>query len=88
VPINTRFKGAEAGLRPRQSRAKLLFTVTDFLDTDYVTMLDAAGEQLACARADHRAQRVTFPDGAIARSTSWPAVSRCRRPTRWHASGP
>ena len=39
VPINTRFKGAEAGWILRRSGARLLFTVTDFLDIDYLAML-------------------------------------------------
>ena len=38
VPINTRFKGREAGYVLQKSKAKLLFTVTDFLDTDYVAL--------------------------------------------------
>jgi acyl-CoA synthetase (AMP-forming)/AMP-acid ligase II len=46
VPINTRFKGREAAYVLRKSRAKVLFTVTDFLDTDYVSILRAAGEEL------------------------------------------
>jgi acyl-CoA synthetase (AMP-forming)/AMP-acid ligase II len=43
VPLNTRFKGTEAGYVLNRSRARLLITVTDFLDTDYVALLDAAG---------------------------------------------
>jgi len=39
VPLNTRFKGKEAGYVIGKSRARLLFTVTDFLDTDYVALL-------------------------------------------------
>ena len=39
VPINTRFKGREAGYVLQKSKAKLLFTVTDFLDTNYVALL-------------------------------------------------
>jgi acyl-CoA synthetase (AMP-forming)/AMP-acid ligase II len=39
VPINTRFKGAEAADILLRSRAKVLVTVTDFLGTDYVAML-------------------------------------------------
>ncbi|HEY8216088.1 MAG TPA: FadD3 family acyl-CoA ligase [Acidimicrobiia bacterium] len=39
VPLNTRFKGDEAAYVLGKSRARLLFTVTDFLDTDYVAML-------------------------------------------------
>ncbi|HEY8058257.1 MAG TPA: AMP-binding protein, partial [Acidimicrobiales bacterium] len=40
VPLNTRFKGREAAYVLNKSRARLLFTVTDFLDTDYVALLD------------------------------------------------
>src|SRR5438067_10426798 len=40
VPINTRWKGAEAADVLRRSRARLLVTVTGFLDTDYVALLD------------------------------------------------
>ena len=44
VPLNTRFKGNEAALRPRRGRAPAcLFTVTDFLDTDYVALLAGVG---------------------------------------------
>lgn len=39
VPLNTRFKGAEAEHVITTSGARLLFTVTDFLDTDYVELL-------------------------------------------------
>src|SRR5688572_29401101 len=40
VPLNTRFKGREAGYVLGKARARMLFTVTDFLDTDYVALLD------------------------------------------------
>jgi acyl-CoA synthetase (AMP-forming)/AMP-acid ligase II len=43
VPLNTRFKGTEAAHVLRTSGARFLFTVTDFLDTDYVQLLDDAG---------------------------------------------
>ena len=44
IPLNTRFKGHEAGDILERSRARLLFTVTDFLDTDYTELLhDALG---------------------------------------------
>ncbi len=42
VPINTRYKGGEAVDLLRRSRATVLFTLTDFLDTDYVEMLRGA----------------------------------------------
>ncbi|HEX7094817.1 MAG TPA: FadD3 family acyl-CoA ligase [Acidimicrobiales bacterium] len=46
VPINTRFKGREAAYVLRKSKARVLFTVTEFLDTDYVATLRGAGEEL------------------------------------------
>jgi acyl-CoA synthetase (AMP-forming)/AMP-acid ligase II len=39
VPLNTRFKGPEAAFILNNSQARLLFTVTDFLDTDYLELL-------------------------------------------------
>ncbi|TFH30619.1 MAG: fatty acid--CoA ligase, partial [Myxococcales bacterium] len=39
VPVNTRYKGIEAGYLLEKSRAKVLFTVTGFLDVDYVALL-------------------------------------------------
>lgn len=39
VPINTRFKGAEAAALLRASRARVLFTVERFLGTDYLSLL-------------------------------------------------
>jgi acyl-CoA synthetase (AMP-forming)/AMP-acid ligase II len=39
VPLNTRFKGPETAYILQKSGAKVLLTVTDFLDTDYVAML-------------------------------------------------
>lgn len=44
VPLNTRFKGAEAAYVLQRSRAKLLVTVDGFLGNDYVSML--AGHDL------------------------------------------
>ena len=44
VPLNTRFKGPEAAFILNTSRARLLFTVTDFLDTNYVAMLGDRSE--------------------------------------------
>jgi acyl-CoA synthetase (AMP-forming)/AMP-acid ligase II len=39
VPLNTRLKGKEAGDILRRSRARLVFTVSDFLSVDYRTLL-------------------------------------------------
>ncbi|MGA8724475.1 MAG: FadD3 family acyl-CoA ligase [Acidimicrobiales bacterium] len=46
VPVNTRFKGAEAGDIVSRSKAKVLVTLTDFLDTDYIALLEAGGVPL------------------------------------------
>ena len=44
VPLNTRFKGREAGYVLERSGAKMLFCTREFLDTDYVKLLaDAYG---------------------------------------------
>jgi acyl-CoA synthetase (AMP-forming)/AMP-acid ligase II len=40
VPINTRYKGAEAAYLLDRSRARILVTVNGFLGNDYVAMLD------------------------------------------------
>ena len=50
VPVNTRFKGAEAADILARSGAKVLVTVTDFLGTDYVAMLDDARRRAARPR--------------------------------------
>ena len=39
VPVNTRYKGIEAAYLLAKSGAKALFTVTGFLDVDYVALL-------------------------------------------------
>jgi acyl-CoA synthetase (AMP-forming)/AMP-acid ligase II len=46
VPINTRFKGAEAAYILGRSGARALFTVRGFLDTDYPALLASAGTEL------------------------------------------
>ena len=46
VPVNTRFRGAEATDVLLRSRARLLVTVTDFLGVDYVAMLRGTGTDL------------------------------------------
>jgi len=46
VPVNTRFKGREAADMLGRSGAKVLVTVTDFLGTDYVAMLEDTGVDL------------------------------------------
>jgi acyl-CoA synthetase (AMP-forming)/AMP-acid ligase II len=46
VPVNTRFKGAEAAYVLGRSGARALFTVRGFLDTDYPALLAGAGVEL------------------------------------------
>src|SRR6187402_3468204 len=42
IPLNTRFKGSEAAYILGASGARLLVTVTDFLGTNYLSLLAAA----------------------------------------------
>jgi acyl-CoA synthetase (AMP-forming)/AMP-acid ligase II len=50
VAVNTRFKGNEAAYIIDKTKAKLLLTVTDFLDTDYVALLTTADPAPALER--------------------------------------
>lgn len=68
VPINTRFKGAEAAFALGKTRARVLFTVERFLGNDYAAMLrDAAGgpgEAAPIRDLPHLAHVVTL-DGSL-----------------------
>jgi acyl-CoA synthetase (AMP-forming)/AMP-acid ligase II len=83
VPVNTRFKGSEAADVLARSRARLLVTVTDFLDTDYVAMLERTAADLpdlrtvVVARGPAGGDAVEWKDFA-GRATS-PAVAEVRR---------
>ena len=46
VPVNTRFRGAEASYVLARSGARILFTTRGFLDTDYPALLDESGVEL------------------------------------------
>ena len=46
MPVNTRYKGEEAAYLLGRSGARVLFTVTDFLGTDYVSLLRSSGAAL------------------------------------------
>ncbi len=46
VPVNTRFRGSEAGYVLQRSGARVLFTVRGFLDTDYPALLAEANFEL------------------------------------------
>ena len=85
VPLNTRFKGREAGYVLRKSRARVLVTVGEFLGTRYVESL--AGEELP----DLATHRAALGRGATIRAscrgaTSSPPARACRtmRPARAH----
>jgi HIP---CoA ligase len=65
VPFNTRYRGEEAGHILRTAGARLLLTVTDFLDTDYVALLD--GVEGLDALEERVVLSGSVPDGA----TSW-----------------
>jgi acyl-CoA synthetase (AMP-forming)/AMP-acid ligase II len=63
VTLNTRFKGAEAGYVLRKSGARLLFTMGDFLGTNYVEAL--AGQDLPDL------ERIVVLRGEAERATPW-----------------
>jgi acyl-CoA synthetase (AMP-forming)/AMP-acid ligase II len=70
VPINTRFKGVEAAEILSRSRARLLVTVTDFLGTDYVAMLESSDIDLPDL------ETIVVIDGPVpARAASWDAFA-------------
>ena len=46
VPVNTRFKGREAADILLRSHARVLITVTEFLGTDYVELLESSGVEV------------------------------------------
>ncbi len=72
VPVNTRFKGAEAGDILSRSRARALVTVTDFLGTDYVSMLEKSAIPLETLETIVVASG-EVPPGAIA----WDELISC-----------
>ncbi len=67
VPLNTRFKGAEAAFVLERSGARFLCTVNGFLDTDYVAMLRDTGsvpatlEHIIVLQGDAPDGTATFP---------------------------
>jgi acyl-CoA synthetase (AMP-forming)/AMP-acid ligase II len=64
VPVNTRFKGPEAADLLARGHAKVLVTVTDFLDTNYVALLASAGTPLPDL-ATTVVVRGRVPDGTL-----------------------
>ena len=90
VPVNTRFKGAEAAEILSRSGARVLVTVTDFLGTDYVAMLEGAGvplpelETIVIAKGNATGKAVAWRD-FVAEGTS-ASLSEVERRSR--ALGP
>jgi len=66
VPVNTRFRGAEAAYILARSQARALFTVRGFLDTDYPALLASAGVDLPAI-----AHTVLLSGEADAAATGW-----------------
>ena len=64
VPINTRYKGGEAAFLLQKSKVRTLFTVTGFLDTDYVALLRLADAELPDLR-DIVVMRGEAPEGTV-----------------------
>ncbi len=65
VPINTRFKAREAGHVLGASSARMLFTVTDFLDTDYVAMITSGDIALPATLSEIIVMRGEVPISAV-----------------------
>jgi acyl-CoA synthetase (AMP-forming)/AMP-acid ligase II len=88
VPINTRFKGGEATDILGRSGARALVTVTDFLGTDYVAMLERALlpglETVVVARGGAPAGAVAWADFL----TRADAGARAETAARARAAGP
>jgi len=78
VPINTRFKGREAAYVLERVRARLLFTVNGFLDTDYVAMLREAmpdgAPPIVVLRGDAPAGTTSYAD-FLARAGDTPVTA-------------
>jgi acyl-CoA synthetase (AMP-forming)/AMP-acid ligase II len=68
VPVNTRFKGTEAAVILARSGARVLVTVTDFLGTDYVAMLEGTDtplpelETVVVVKGDSTGRAVSWRD--------------------------
>ncbi|MCB9683169.1 MAG: SDR family oxidoreductase [Alphaproteobacteria bacterium] len=62
VPINTRYKAAEASYLLERTSARLLFTVAGFLGLDFVGMLDRPDLPTVVLRGDAPAGTTAFDD--------------------------
>ncbi len=73
VPVNTRFRGAEAAYILARSNARVLFTVRGFLDTDYPALLADAGTPLPALEHIVLLQGELRPADADRAVVSWDA---------------
>ena len=78
VPINTRFKGAEASVLLERSGARVLVATRTFLDTDYVALLEAAGAALPALERTVVAEGDAW-DGFLASATDADLAEADRR---------
>jgi acyl-CoA synthetase (AMP-forming)/AMP-acid ligase II len=83
IPMNTRFKGPEAAYVVHAASATRLFTVTDFLDTDYVALLDGVDrleslQEIVVLRGTVPAGCVAFADFVARGEAVDPSVARAR----------
>jgi acyl-CoA synthetase (AMP-forming)/AMP-acid ligase II len=69
VPLNTRYKGAEAAYILRESGARILFTVQGFLGTDYPAMLSEAVNAGASVPELERVVVLRTADGSSSHGT-------------------
>ncbi len=65
VPLNTRFKGDEAGHVLRAAQVRMLFTSTDFLGIDYVELIGRMGG------VDYLDEVIALPGRPREATTSW-----------------
>ncbi|MFJ3187570.1 FadD3 family acyl-CoA ligase [Streptomyces halstedii] len=71
VPVNTRYKGAEARLLLERAEARLLFVENGFLGKDYLAMLDTSAEGRAVPRPAALADVVTLDAATRPGTLSW-----------------
>ena len=90
VPVNTRFKAAEAADLLARSRARALVTMTDFLGTDYVAMLETGSARCRRSRrwSRHGAGRRAGPSPGTTSSVGPRRRRRSRCGDAARRSGP
>jgi len=87
VPVNTRYKGIEAAYLLGKSGAKALFTVTGFLDVDYLALLRTADadlpelEQIIVLRGDAPQDTLGYQDFLSLASGVSPTAAKERAAT-------